>query len=119
MFEFALIGIPVAFVLVFWLQHRAKVQQRQREEEQRRLRREGLIAKYGSEEIADAIMAQKVWQGMTSEQLIESWGQPQDRDETVYKTKTKQTWKYGNNGKNRYRQRVYVENDCVVGWQNQ
>lgn len=81
-------------------------------------RRKYLVEKYGLE-IAEKIIAKEVWQGMTCEQLIDSWGRPEDRDETVYKTKTKQTWKYGNNGKNRYRQRVYVENDCVVGWQNQ
>ena len=81
-------------------------------------RRKYLTETYGSE-IAERIIAKKVWQGMTCEQLIDSWGQPEDRDETVYKTKTKETWKYGNSGKNRFRQRVYVENSCVVGWQNQ
>jgi hypothetical protein len=85
---------------------------------QKARRRKYLIEKYGIE-IAERIIAKEVWQGMTSGQLVDSWGRPEDRDETVYKTKTKETWKYGNNGKNRYRQRVYVENDCVVGWQNQ
>ncbi|OJY42549.1 MAG: hypothetical protein BGP08_18590 [Rhizobiales bacterium 64-17] len=81
-------------------------------------RREKLVAKYG-EVIAEKIIARKVWQGMTSEQLIESWGQPEDLDEKVLKAKTKEIWKYGCNGKNRYRQRVYVENNEVVGWQSQ
>jgi hypothetical protein len=31
----------------------------------------------------------------------------------------KETWKYGRTGRNRYRRRVYVENDYVVGWQDQ
>ena len=59
----------------------------------KRKRRRFLVSKYGSEEIADAIMAQKVWQGMTSEQLVDSWGRPEDIDETVYKTKRKEVWK--------------------------
>jgi hypothetical protein len=78
-----------------------------------------LIEKYQSEHIAGMIMARKIWQGMTSEQLVDSWGYPEDLDEKIYKTKTKETWKYGRNGKNRYRQRVYVENNKIVGWQNQ
>lgn len=86
---------------------------------QKRRRRKYLIEKYGSELIADKIMARSVWQGMTTEQLLDSWGRPEDIDEKVFKTKTKETWKYGNNGKNRYRQRVYIEDSYVVGWQNQ
>jgi uncharacterized Rmd1/YagE family protein len=84
-----------------------------------RQRRKHLVEKYGSEEIADKIMARKVWQGMTSEQLIDSWGKPEDIDETVYKTKTKETWKYQQTGKNRFRDRVFFENGTVVGWQSQ
>jgi len=85
----------------------------------KRRRRKHLIDKYGSELIADKIMDRQVWQGMTSEQLVDSWGRPEDVDEKVYKTKTKQTWKYGKTGKNRFKQRVYVEDSYVVGWQNQ
>ena len=52
--------------------------ERIRQEEERRRRRETLVAKYGSEQVADDIMAHKIWQGMTSEQLVDSWGQPAD-----------------------------------------
>ena len=82
----------------------------------RRLR---LMEKYGDEEDVDRIMREKVWQGATLEQVVDSWGMPDDVDKTVLKNKTKQTWKYGETGKNRYRNRVFIENDRVVGWQSQ
>lgn len=81
----------------------------------RRARRQRLVAKYG-EQIADMIIARQVWQGMSEEQLAESWGAPVDRDYEVKKAKTKETWKYGQTGKNRFSNRVYLEDGIVVGW---
>jgi hypothetical protein len=109
-FVLILIGLAIAY----WFVRKARLKQ---EEEARRLRREGLIAKYGSAQIADAIIAQKIWQGMTCEQLVDSWGRPVDVDKKVYKQKTNETWKYGQTGKNRFSQRVFTENGVVVGWQ--
>jgi hypothetical protein len=102
-----LIIVAGIFVLLALISHRKKAE-----------RKKYLIEKYGLE-IAEKIIEKKVWRWMTCEQLIDSWGQPEDRDEAVYKTKIKETWKYGNFGKNRYRQRVYVEGGYVVGWKNQ
>lgn len=79
-------------------------------------RRKYLIGKYGLE-IAEKIIGKRVWQGMTSDQLVESWGKPADVDTKVYKQKTNETWKYGQTGKNRYKQRVFTENGIVVGWE--
>ncbi|MBZ9732019.1 hypothetical protein LB534_12860 [Mesorhizobium sp. CA18] len=79
-------------------------------------RRALLLAKYGDEEIADWIMIRRIWQGMTFEQLIDSWGKPADMTERVYKTKVAHTLKYNQTGKNRYSDRVIVENGIVVGW---
>jgi hypothetical protein len=77
-----------------------------------------LMRKYNDDQIVTAIMSGSIWQGMSQEQLVDSRGQPDDRDQTVYKTKTKQTWKYGQTGKNRFRERIYVENGIVVGWKD-
>jgi hypothetical protein len=55
---------------------------------------------------------------MSSEQLIDSWGNPVGIDHDVYKTTTKETWKYGQTGKNRFKDRVYLENGTVVGWKD-
>jgi uncharacterized protein len=80
-------------------------------------RRRHLITKYG-EEIAVRIIARKVWQGMTEEQLTDSWGSPVDVGREIIRTKIKETWKYGRTGKNRYSNRVYLENGIVIGWKN-
>ena len=81
------------------------------------LRRQYIIAKYGRQ-TGLKILARQVWQGMTAEQLSDSWGSPVDVDHTVYKTKTKETWKYNQTGKNRYKDRIYVEDGIVVGWKD-
>jgi uncharacterized protein len=76
-----------------------------------------LIVRYG-EAVASGILARQIWQGMTEEQLIESRGRPVEIGSEVMRTKTKQIWKYGQTGKNRFRERVTVENGIVSGWKN-
>lgn len=80
-------------------------------------RREFLMAKYGDVAVVEAIMARKVWQGMTKEQLVDSWGRPADVDEKVYRAKRTETYKYNQIGRNRFKDRVVIENDIVIGWQ--
>jgi uncharacterized protein YecT (DUF1311 family) len=87
-----------------------KLFERQRDAEWQRL-----VAKYGAE-IAARIAAHKVWQGMTVEQLIKSWGNPADIDCEIVKTRKKETWKYVPTGKNRFANRIYLENGIVIGW---
>ncbi len=77
-----------------------------------------LMSKYGDAALVDLIMAKQIRQGMTLDQLVESWGRPADIDQKVYKTKIKYTYKYNQTGRNRFRDRVFVENDVVVGWQD-
>jgi hypothetical protein len=80
-------------------------------------RRKYLIEKYGRE-IGLKILSRGIWQGMSSEQLTDSWGSPVDVDHEVYKTKTKGTWKYNQTGKNRFKDRIYLEDGIVVGWKD-
>jgi uncharacterized protein len=80
-------------------------------------RKQVLIAKYG-DATAARILARQIWQGMTEEQLVDSWGRPVEIGSEVLRTKTKQIWKYGRTGKNRFRERVTVENGMVSGWKN-
>jgi hypothetical protein len=80
-------------------------------------KRERLMAKYRDSLIVDRIMNRKVWEGMTKEQLIDSWGLPVEIGQKVYKTKITETYKYNQTGKNRFRSRVTIENDIVIGWQ--
>ena len=59
---------------------------------------------------------------MTKSMLIKSRGEPADKDETVYKTTTKAEYFYSpyvTRQKNtRYKFRVDLENDVVVGWKD-
>jgi hypothetical protein len=81
-------------------------------------RRNVLIARYGSADIAHRIIAGKVWQGMTRDQLRDAWGEPEDRDEQVLKTKTKEVWKYGRTSRTRFAQKVFIEDEVVTGWES-
>lgn len=82
----------------------------------RKARHQKLAHRFNSEEIATAIMRRQIWQGMTSEMLQESRGKPEERDQSVFKAKIKETWKYEKFGKNRFKLRVMLENGVVVGW---
>ena len=79
-------------------------------------KRKRLMQKYNDEKIVNNIMNQTIWQGQTSNQVVESLGQAEDVDQKVLKTKKKEIWKYGFEGSNRYRVRITLENDVVVGW---
>ncbi len=122
-FLICLLGVSAIVILnIFWKRRVRRIAKQEEEEairnrlEELRMRREELVARFGSEEIADAVIASKVWQGMSKDQLLESWGTPEDIDTKVYKMKTSETWKYGEIGKNRYSSKVFLENDFVVGW---
>jgi ribosomal protein L21E len=103
-----------AIAIILWVS--AVVLRKRRQRRAFLARYSELMKKYNDQQIVAAIMDGRVWQGMSQEQLIDSRGSPDDKDQTVYKTKTKQTWKYGRIGKNRFRERIYVENGTVVGW---
>ncbi|HEY1772570.1 MAG TPA: DUF2845 domain-containing protein [Gammaproteobacteria bacterium] len=72
--------------------------------------------KYHDEEIVQRILRKEIWQGETPEQLKDSLGSPAEVDDNVLKTKKKEVWKYGQTGVNRFKLRVTVENDVVIGW---
>jgi predicted protein tyrosine phosphatase len=82
----------------------------------RRSRYARLLAKYGDVKVVDAIVSGTIWQGMTSEQLREAWGDPVSVEEKVLKTKVKQVFKYQKVSRNRFRDKVMLEDDVVIGW---
>lgn len=82
-----------------------------------RKRRERLWEKYQDQSIVEGIMEAKIWQGMSEEQLIDSWGRPVAKDHKVLKTKTSEIFKYNQTGKNRFASRVKLDNGIVVGWE--
>lgn len=79
-------------------------------------RKNRLMQKYNDSEMVEALMSGSFWQGQTSDQLYDSLGEPESVDKKVLKTKSKQIWKYGHKGGNKFSLRITIENDSVVGW---
>ena len=101
-----LIGVPLA-ILVIWILARVI---------NRRAWRAELLAKYGDKGVVNQIMRRGIWQGQTSEQLIDSLGPPVAMDENVLRKCVRRTWKYHQTGLNRFALRITLENDVVIGW---
>ncbi len=85
--------------------------------EETKKRRNELMTKYKDATIVDKLMKQSFWQGQTSEQLLDSLGNPEDIDVKILKTKKKEIWKYKHQGSNRYGLRIILDNDLVIGWE--
>ncbi len=79
-------------------------------------RREILLNKYQDPGLVEALMARRIWQGQTAEQVLDSLGEPHDVDQKLLKTKKKEVWKYNHQGANRYGLRITLDDDQVIGW---
>lgn len=84
-------------------------------EQQRAAYWQTLVAQYG-EAAAGAIMQRRLWQGATQAMVLEMLGQPVDTSRRVYKTKTKEVWKYHQVDSRRFGLTVTFENGVCVGW---
>ena len=84
-------------------------------------RLKALTKSFGSEN-ALKIINGEYWKGMTSSMLREAMGEPYDVDETVYKTKTKLKYFYKpyitRQKTRKFRFRVDIEDNIVVGWRD-
>lgn len=69
-----------------------------------------LIKKYG-EDIANKLLRNEYWIGMTKDQVIDSKGEPSKIETEVLKTKTKETFIYGSKSGGDY---FVFENDLVT-----
>jgi hypothetical protein len=78
-------------------------------------RHTNLCIRFG-EEIAAKIHARELWQGATTEMVVEAFGRPDDTKERVFKTKTKITLCYDETAQGRYALKIHTENGVVVGW---
>jgi hypothetical protein len=74
-------------------------------------RKADLTKKYGSQEIAERIMAKKFWLGMTSAMALESLGKPEDVNRSVGSWGTHEQWIYGETY-------LYFENGVLTSWQD-
>jgi hypothetical protein len=118
---FLILIIVLVGTAFFYL--RGYLRRRKREKEDKEAveagvrRLEELVPRFG-QEAAYHILDEEHVLGMTKEMLLEAWGEPHDVDEEVSGAKVRQTWKYDQVGVNRYRDRVSLENDVVVGWKS-
>jgi hypothetical protein len=101
-----LVGVIVAFLVI-------RDQQRKRPYAEKFAR---LMAKYGDEHLVSKLMNREFWQGITEEQLLDSLGEPIERDEKTTKAKLQETLKYDQTSEYRFGTRIFVENGIVVGW---
>jgi hypothetical protein len=90
--------------------------ERQRQAEELELRTAYLAGKYKDDAIVQAILRQKIWEGMTAAQLFDSAGNPEAVDQRYMKTKSREVWKYDHQGANRFALRVTLDHGVVVGW---
>ena len=97
--------LVAAFVLVFVARSLA-----------RNSRYARLMAKYGDDKLVQALLTQTIWQGMTTDQLRDSWGEPVAIEQRVMKTKVREVYKYKPLGKNRFRDKVTLEDGIITGW---
>ncbi len=111
----------IGLIIIGWIAIKIFVKNRE-EKRYRKIREElisSLMEKYNDSDIVEKIMNGEYWLDMTEEQLVDSLKNPEDIDEKVTRTKTIETWKYGEIGKNRYKLKIKLENGIVTGWDNQ
>ncbi len=75
-----------------------------------------LMLKYGDDKLVMALLDRTIWQGMTAEQLRDAWGDPVSIEHKVMKTRTRDVFKYRQTAKNRFRDKVVLEDGVVTGW---
>lgn len=119
-FFIILILVIAAFIFLYIQFDKAKKKRIAKENKQLAemiaARRASLFEKYHDEGIVDRIMDQSYWQSQTAEMLTDSLGEPVSKEESIMKTKRKEIWKYFPDGTNRFKLRITLEDDIVIGW---
>jgi hypothetical protein len=87
------------------------------EEAARAARKAQLVSRYGAEAAA-AIMARKVWVGMSKEMAIESIGRPSSVNRTVTGSSVSEQWVYRDKVGGHYRYYLYFVDGRLQSWQD-
>ena len=69
-------------------------QKKKLEEEALEERKKYILTKYKEKFLIDAILNQEILIGMSKDELIDSWGLPDEVKQTVMKTKIKEEYRY-------------------------
>lgn len=81
------------------------------------IQRKVLMARYNDQAVVDKIMRHVIWQGMTASQIVDALGEPELKEQKVMKTKTIETWRYGQKTRTRFQWRITLEDGVVTGWE--
>ena len=79
-------------------------------------RKRSLVKVDGVFEVDRAIIDRKLFEGMSQRQLHQAWGAPEEIATHPRRSKRKETWLYGGDGRGRFRDHVNVEDGIVVSW---
>lgn len=88
------------------------------EVDQHRKRIESIKNSSWSDEIKDLCVKQKISLGMTKEQVIASWGKPNDINRTVTMRGVSEQWVYGSYGSYAKHKLLYFEDNKLTAWQD-
>ena len=119
-----LVGCVVTLILrLKWVQAEREyitekaVEAAKQRAEQHRARIDYLMSRHGGDEgLVARIDAGELWVGQTADQLRDAYGEPEDIDERVMKTKRREIWKYDQVGTNRFSTRITLDDGVVAGW---
>ena len=78
------------------------------QQEQQQSRFSYLEGKYGSS-MAAKLISGKIWKGMNTEMITDSWGKPQKVNRVISGNIVKEEWIYKNTW-------LYLENDILIEW---
>jgi hypothetical protein len=90
------------------VQKQETVQEQQEETPQQVSRFTYLENKYGTN-MAARLISGKIWKGMSSEMVRDSWGKPQTINRTISGNTIEEEWFYKNTW-------LYIENDILTDW---
>lgn len=80
------------------------------------LRRSELEEKYGSADIADAILSEQLWIGQKKEMLIDAFGDPDHVESHVTSKRSKEILSFQQDDNGNYLLKVSLNNGIVSGW---
>ena len=82
-----------------------------------KVKRYDLSDKYQDKEIIEKIMRKVIWEGATEEHVLDSLGNPKERDVKILHGRNTATWTYDNPGEYEYIRNVYFDEKIVIGWE--